>query len=73
MATNFTKGNPSKQIFWFTLPLLLGNVFQQFYNIVDSAIVGRYIGKEALGAVGASFPVIFFMVTLISGVAGALP
>ncbi|MBS9768202.1 MAG: MATE family efflux transporter [Flavobacteriaceae bacterium] len=70
MGTNFTVGKPSKQIFWFALPLLLGSMFQQFYNIVDSAIVGRFIGKDALGAVGASFPVIFFMITLISGVAG---
>lgn len=70
MATSFTTGNPSRQLFWFTMPLLLGNLFQQFYNIVDSAIVGRLIGSEALGAVGASFPVIFAIISLISGIAG---
>ncbi len=69
MTTDFTKGNPSRQLFWFALPLFLGILFQQLYNIVDSAIVGRLLGKEALGAVGASFPVIFFMITLISGIA----
>lgn len=70
MATNFTTGNPSRQLFWFALPLLLGNLFQQFYNIVDSAVVGRLIGKDALGAVGASYPVIFAIISLIAGIAG---
>lgn len=69
MAKNFTTGKPAQQLFWFALPLLLGILFQQFYNIVDSAIVGRLLGKEALGAVGASFPVIFFMISLIAGIA----
>ncbi len=70
MATDFTKGKPSKQLFLFAMPLLLSNVFQQFYNIVDSAIVGRLIGKDALGAVGASHPVIFVIISLIVGIAG---
>ncbi len=69
MSRNFTTGKPVQQLFWFALPLLLGILFQQFYNIVDSAIVGRLLGKEALGAVGASFPVIFFMISLIAGIA----
>ncbi len=51
------------------MPMLLGNVFQQFYNVVDSAIVGNYIGKEALAAVGASFPIIFTLISLIIGIA----
>lgn len=70
MATRFTTGNPSRQLFGFALPLLIGNLFQQFYNIVDSAVVGRLIGKDALGAVGASYPVIFAIISLISGIAG---
>ncbi len=47
--------------------MLLGNVFQQLYNVVDSIIVGNYLGKEALAAVGASAPIIFAMVSLIIG------
>ena len=53
----------------FALPMLLGNVFQQLYNIIDSVIVGNYLGKEALAAVGASFPIIFLLMSLIIGVA----
>jgi len=64
---DLTKGPEGKVILLFTLPMLLGNVFQQLYNVVDSVIVGRFIGKEALAAVGASFPVIFLIVSLIMG------
>jgi putative MATE family efflux protein len=65
---DLTIGKESKVIFMFALPMLLGNVFQQLYNIVDSVIVGNYIGKEALAAVGASFPVIFVLISLVIGV-----
>lgn len=51
------------------MPMLLGNVFQQMYNIVDSLIVGNFLGKQALAAVGASFPIIFTLISLIIGVA----
>lgn len=47
--------------------MLLGNFFQQFYNIVDSIVVGRFVGKEALGAVGIAFPVMFLIIALIMG------
>lgn len=70
MSINFTEGKPSKQLFLFTMPILLGMLFQQLYNLTDSAIVGRLIGKDALGAVGASYPVIFAVVSLVAGVAG---
>ncbi len=66
---DLTKGNEGKQILLFALPMLLGNVFQQLYNIIDSAIVGNFIGKEALAAVGASFPVIFAFFSMIIGIA----
>lgn len=65
---DLTTGNEAKQIFFFAVPMLLGNVFQQLYNVVDSIIVGQFLGKEALGAVGASFPVIFVMISLVIGV-----
>ena len=49
--------------------MIIGNIFQQAYNLVDSIIVGQYLGKEALAAVGASFPIIFLLISLIIGVA----
>ncbi len=68
MIKDLTVGKESKLILLFALPMLLGNVFQQLYNIIDSIIVGQYIGKEALAAVGASFPVFFVLISLIIGV-----
>ena len=65
---DFTKGNVTKLILNFTLPMLLGNVFQQLYNIVDSIIVGKVLGKEALASVGASFPIIFTLIALLIGI-----
>ncbi|MFA8435788.1 MAG: MATE family efflux transporter [Marinifilaceae bacterium] len=65
---DFTQGNEAKLIFNFTLPMLLGNVFQQLYNIVDSVIVGNILGKEALASVGASFPIIFTLIALVIGI-----
>lgn len=62
-------GNESRLIFQFATPMLLGNMFQQLYNVVDSIIVGNYIGKEALAAVGASFPIIFTLISFIIGIA----
>ena len=61
-------GPAGKQIFLFALPMLLGNVFQQLYNIVDTIIIGRYIGTDALAAAGASFPVIFVLISLVIGI-----
>lgn len=65
---DFTTGNEAKHIFRFALPMLIGNVFQQLYNVVDSIIVGRYLGDKALAAVGASFPIIFMVIALIIGI-----
>lgn len=66
---NLTEGNSGSLIFKFAVPMLIGNVFQQMYNIVDSIFVGRYVGKEALAAVGASFPLIFMLISFVVGVA----
>ena len=62
-------GKESKLILQFATPMLLGNVFQQLYNIVDSIVIGRFIGKEALAAVGASFPILFAVISLVIGFA----
>jgi len=65
---DLTTGKEGKLIFDFAAPMLLGSVFQQLFNVVDSFVVGNYVGKEALAAVGASFPVIFVMVSMIIGI-----
>ena len=49
---DMTKGNPAKLLLQFTIPLLIGNVFQQLYNMVDSIVVGNFVGENALGAIG---------------------
>lgn len=64
-----TQGIIWKKILLFSLPLLLGNVFQQLYNTVDSVIVGNYIGGDALAAVGTSGPIINLLVGLFMGIA----
>lgn len=65
---DLTQGNEGKQILLFAIPMLIGNVFQQLYNVVDSIVVGKYIGSVALAAVGASFPILFTLAALIGGV-----
>ncbi len=65
---DFTEGAVGRNIFLFGLPLILGNLFQQLYTFVNSAIVGRYIGDEALAAVGSVYPVVFFLVSLVIGI-----
>ncbi len=66
---NLTEGKPGRQILHFAWPMLAGNIFQQLYNVVDSIVIGKFIGKEALAAVGASFPFIFALVSFIIGIA----
>ena len=63
MLQNMTEGEPLKLILPFMIPLLIGNVFQQLYNIADVVIVGRTIGVEALAAVGSVTPL--FMMTMV--------
>ena len=63
MLQNMTEGAPLKLIIPFMVPLLIGNVFQQLYNIADIIIVGRTIGVNALAAVGAVSPL--FMLTMV--------
>ncbi|HLO91355.1 MAG: MATE family efflux transporter [Chloroflexota bacterium] len=65
---DLTEGKPGKLIFRFAVPMLIGNVFQQIYNVIDSIIVGKFLGKEALAAVGASFPIIFLLISLVIGI-----
>lgn len=67
MTGTLTTGNPWKKIIQFTLPLLLGNLFQQAYNMADAAIVGQTLGVNALGAVGATGSVQFLVLGFCMG------
>jgi putative MATE family efflux protein len=62
-----TEGSPAKLILAFSVPMFIGSVFQQIYNMADSAIVGRFVGPNALAAVGTSFPVIFLLASMLMG------
>lgn len=65
--TDMTEGNPLKHILIFSLPLLLGNLFQQLYNMIDSIVVGNYVGANALAAVGSCGSMNFLFFSLSSG------
>lgn len=66
---DFTKGNEAGLILGFAAPMLLGNLFQQLYNVTDRIIVGQVIGEKALAAVGASFPILFALISFSIGIA----
>ncbi|MEN8229889.1 MAG: MATE family efflux transporter [Bacteroidota bacterium] len=66
---DLTQGSVGRNILRFAIPMLVGHMFQQLYTFVDQIIVGRFLGKEALASVGASFPVIFTLIALIMGIA----
>lgn len=65
---DMTKGDPVRQIVKFMIPMLIGNVFQQLYNTVDSIVVGKYIGDNALAAVGSAGPIVNLLLVLFMGI-----
>ena len=67
---DMTVGSPVRHILLFALPALIGNVFQQIYNLADSVIVGRFVGANALAAVGATSSITFLFFALCNGIAG---
>ena len=67
MVKNLTEGPPLKLLFFFSLPMVAGNLFQQLYNMVDTAVVGKFVGEDAVAAVGSSFPIVFLAVAVASG------
>ena len=69
---DMTKGNETKLLLKFTLPMLVGNIFQQFYNMVDSVIVGRFVGTNALGAVGSVGSITFLFFSLCMGLGSGI-
>lgn len=64
---DMTKGNANKVILKFALPMILGNIFQQVYNLVDTIVVGKFVGADALAAVGSSFAIVVFITSIIIG------
>ncbi len=63
-----TEGNPVRLLVVFAVPMMIGNIFQQLYNVVDSVIVGQLIGKNALAAIGATGSITFFFFALCNGI-----
>lgn len=65
---------PAKSLFFFALPMIIGNLFQQFYNMADSIIVGKLVGEDALAAVGASysFTTVFIMIAIGGGIGASV-
>lgn len=67
MITDLTEGKPSKVLWSFSIPMLLSVVFQQLYNIVDSVVAGKFVGAQALAAVGASYPITMIFMAVATG------
>ena len=66
--------SPGKSLFFFALPMIIGNLFQQFYNLADTVIVGRFLGEDALAAVGASYSLtnVFIMIAIGGGIGASV-
>ena len=69
---DLTEGEPAKLIFFFTLPLIAGNIFQQLYGLVDTLIVGRFLGVNALAAVGCTGSLMFLVLGFVMGMTSGL-
>ncbi|MCF0242480.1 MAG: MATE family efflux transporter [Treponema sp.] len=67
-TVNMTEGNTLSLLIRFSIPMLIGNIFQQLYNVVDSVVVGRLVGSDALGAVGATSSISFLFFALCNGI-----
>jgi len=65
---DMTAGSPWKKIVLFTVPMLIGNIAQQLYNTVDSIVVGKYVGDNALAAVGSAGPILNLLIVLFVGI-----
>ncbi|HBK61612.1 MAG TPA: MATE family efflux transporter, partial [Firmicutes bacterium] len=63
-AQDMTVGKPMSALLRFSIPLLIGNLAQQMYSTVDSIIVGRYVGDQALSAIGTTLPIINLLLVL---------
>ena len=64
---DMTVGSPAKLIIQFMIPMCLGNLFQQFYNVVDSIVAGQFLGVQALAAIGSTGALMFFVIGWLNG------
>lgn len=64
---NLTEGSIFKKLLLFSLPMIAGNLLQQIYNLVDTMVVGKYIGSEALAAIGSSYTLMVFITSIMIG------
>lgn len=67
MHHDLTNGNITRSLLWFAFPIMVGNLLQQFYNVVDTLIVGQFLGKDALAAVGSSYSLMTFLTSILLG------
>lgn len=67
MEVNLTKGNILKSLILFSIPIIIGDIFQQMYNVVDTLIVGQILGNVALAAVGSSYALMVLLSSIIIG------
>ena len=67
MNRDLTRGNITKTLLLFALPMIAGNLLRQFYNIADTLIVGRVLGKNALAAVGSAYTLMTFLTSILLG------
>ena len=67
MKGDLTKGPVMKSMLLFAMPMILGNMLQQCYNVADTLIVGRFLGPDALAAVGSAFSLMTFLTSIYSG------
>lgn len=67
MNNQLTHGSITKSLIFFAIPMIIGNLLQQFYNVADTFIVGQFLGSNALAAVGSSFTLMTFLTSVILG------
>lgn len=72
ITRDMTHGSPTKLILKFSIPMLIGNLFQQFYNMVDSIVVGNFVSSDALAAVGATGSLVFFIIGITFGLSAGI-
>lgn len=72
LTHDMTLGNPTSLLLKFSIPMLIGNLFQQVYNMADAVVVGNYVGKDALAAVGTTGPISFFIFALALGLSAGI-
>ena len=67
MNNELTRGPVLKSLLWFAIPMILGDLLQQCYNVADTLIVGRFLGADALAAVGSAFSLMTFLTSILLG------